>query len=410
MNELKIAVISDIHASDQDGEEARTHVRTSPPSGQPLRDPLRSLDHLLDDPLDLDEPIRADVLLCAGDMTNQARPAALEHAWNALVRFREKLGASALVATAGNHDLDSRFSYTDHDTRGVMLELEPSFPAYTGARIVDFNTSNHYWARDYAVVKIGACRIVTINSAAFHGVGDQTHMEWKHGRVTSRTVARLRRTLAAEPAPALNVLLCHHHPFRIGDVDLDDYSEMRGGEELIELLRSGNFGRWLVIHGHKHYARMTYGPGGSNAPLVLSAGSLGADLYGELSGRTSNQFYLVRCRLDAAEELGMSLAGTVDAWDWAPNIGWRPATSGLGLPNRSGFGHIPDIPGTVQQIAHISEAAPAYLSWNEVCQTYPKLAYLIPEDEAALAEALRRSGVEVLSPNGKILQIRGGSK
>jgi hypothetical protein len=156
--------------------------------------------------------------------------------------------------------------------------------------------------------------------------------------VSSFTLDRLERVLSKKTAPSkINVCLCHHHPQKHDELELGDYDDMQGGQRLLDLLGSGEFGEWLVVHGHKHHPKLVYSQGGATAPPVLSAGSLSAFLPPKTYGSAANQFYVVEFDEQSIHDFG--LVGLVRAWDWDFGNGVRAATGRSGIPSTCGFGY-----------------------------------------------------------------------
>lgn len=173
--------------------------------------------------------------------------------------------------------MDSRFKYNDHDAKSTLQGLE-KYP------FNEENLNNEYWARNIVVHETQYIRWVILNSAAHHGYKDES----RHGRISDRTLSYLKDQLAKTDNSKINVLVCHHHVYKIGAVDLDDYNEIKQGSAPLSALESGQFGSWLIIHGHRHWPSITYAPGGNNSPVVFSAGSLSAVLYDELTDKARN--------------------------------------------------------------------------------------------------------------------------
>ena len=116
---LMIAVASDFHAHDET-------IVTKPPSWLNINQPasnkaLHPTAGLVD--LISSSDLRADWLLCPGDLTHQAKPAPLNFAWAELQRISNKLKTTLVAATAGNHDMDSRYRYNNHDAKGMLLAV-----------------------------------------------------------------------------------------------------------------------------------------------------------------------------------------------------------------------------------------------------------------------------------------------
>jgi predicted MPP superfamily phosphohydrolase len=379
---LLIAVASDLHAYDEhDGDAAPSHLRITDPENQPGKHPISGLLKLISE----DSTIRADLLLCPGDLGHKAKPAPLKYAWQALQTLKEALGAGKLIATAGNHDLDSRYKYNSYDAKGALQSLAPSFP------LLDETQNDRYWSRNFVAFTEEYYNFVVLNSSAYHGTAPD---EFKHGRIAESTVSALRKHLETIPPRPINILLCHHHPQIHMELSLGEYDAMSNGQLLLDLLGSGDFGRWLVIHGHKHHPKITYASGSATSPVIFSAGSLSAALYLELAATVRNQFYLVSVSLTQPH----GFAGTIRSWDWTPGIGWGTAGKGSGLPAVCGFGHRGD-PAALA--AKIHDLLPSEkVQWGRLKELAPEIDYVMPQDFLTLKAELAKLGLLVQDVNG----------
>lgn len=372
---LRIAVLSDLHAFDshkhQGSHPSFLDVSTSPRVGD-ARNPVESALELIKQ-----ENLGADLVLCGGDMGDKAHPLGIRHAWAHLETLRDRLGARAVIATSGNHDVDSRYKYNNFDAKGVLQALTPPYP------LPDHDLNDRYWSRNFALYRTDQARILVINSSAYHGTAKE---EYAHGRVAETTLTSLANELKNTRPARINIALCHHHPHQHPDIDFDDYSEMKGGLRLLELLGSGQHGSWLIIHGHKHLPRIAYAAGGSSAPIVFAAGSFSAILYRELQTLARNQFYILSF---PQHDVRLPLAGQFRAWSWSVGAGWLPAGPGTGLPSRGGFGYrcIP-LQIAAQVADALSRARTPFLNWITLVQTIPLLAFVIPDDLRAIAQLL----------------------
>ena len=376
---LKIAVLSDLHVfnGSSNDSKAPSFIGTADSQNIPEKHPFRGLEKLIDD-----EGLSADLLICPGDMSDKADPAALQFAWQKLHWLRDKLGARQLLATNGNHDIDSRYMNDDHDAKGSLQSLVPMFPG-TSEILCD-----RYWSRNFAIYTEDDLRIVLLNSAAFHGAGKDSAREFENGRISSRTVDALARALDGEER-RVNILVCHHHPAPFNPVQEDDYSEMIGGESLLRLLNSGDHGSWLLIHGHKHYPRLDYAEGGAASPVIFSAGSFAAVLYPKLAGHARNQFYILEIPVAELDSLGLDVGGTLRAWDWIGLIGWQTAGAQSGLPHRVGFGWREAPRAIANDIAQRFGTAGSIWSADQLLSEVPKLRYLRPKDVELVARHLK---------------------
>jgi hypothetical protein len=385
---LRLAIASDLHAyAEVKDAPAPSHLRIAIAEGEPGKNPITGLQQLFSL-----ESIRANILLCPGDICHQAQPTALQHAWLSLHKLREELLAERLVATVGNHDLDSRQHSNDYDALEYIKNISPPFP------LADGMLNDKFWARHFAIIDGENYRIVVLNSSAYHGSSG----EREHGRVAEVTLHKIREELLNEAPKPVNILLCHHHPQQHMEIKLGDYDVMKNGQLLIDTLGSGDLGRWLIVHGHKHHPKLSYASGGGISPLVFSAGSLCASLYPELQSRARNQFHLVTIPIARIPALG--LVGTVESWDWASGEGWARAGTTSGLPAICGFGYRGDPILLAQRVA--AQVPQDVKNWSDVRANIPEVDYLIPQDFAAMRLALRTlHGLEIQDLHGRPQQI-----
>lgn len=335
------------------------------------------------------EKLTPDIVLCGGDLGDRADPAGLVHAWRELHQVAHECGASRALAVCGNHDLDSRYlkGDADPDPKGVLQDLVPRFPAG------DESLCDQFWAKNYVVVDDASrgFRIVLLNSSAFHG-GLQSEID--HGRVSSRTVERLRSELRKAGPRDLNVFVCHHHPFPHQRLDgKADYEAIKNGQSLINLLDEPDHGPWLMLHGHRHNARITYGASTLTNIPVIGAASFSAKT------DAANQVHLITC--ESADTLSYKLRGKVRSWTFSLGTGfvWN-SVSNNGLPGECGFGfkgNLTYLASTVKQF--IVDTGKAYVDWSEVCKAIPDVDFIAPEGFQHFVASLPAAGI-VLSFDG----------
>lgn len=379
--QVTIAVVSDIHAAipDKDGNNP-SYASTAPNKDATEKDAILSLHKFIEA-----KGIRTDYLVCCGDMADRANPTAMQYVWNKFHEIAGTLGAKPVV-TVGNHDIDSRFVESDHDARGMLRNLKPTYPL--GESSKDYE----YWSRNFVILINDNVRLVVLNSCAYHGFNPKTdNPEHEHGRVSSHTLSDLRSALSEETKRDLvNLLICHHHPHKHQDIESNDYSSMQGGEKLIDLLRDLDLGPWMIIHGHKHHPRLIHGAGGALAPLIFGVGSLSAKIHADFQGRSRNQFYILKFDIDSAAKLELQVAGEVSAWDFLLGQGWVPAKVGSGLPSRSGFGYaLSHLKKEARQITAEVDRKGGVCSWQDILDSHPHFQFVLPSDLESLAKELR---------------------
>ena len=123
---LRIAIMSDLHAAPKGGDAASGEVKLfSDDAGSAnTAHPMKGLHALIKS-----NGLRADFVLCPGDMTNKASSTALNYVWAGLHEVRDLMCAKSVLATVGNHDVDSRGHADDAFPREALMKLEPPFPA-----------------------------------------------------------------------------------------------------------------------------------------------------------------------------------------------------------------------------------------------------------------------------------------
>ena len=390
----RFLLLSDIHACDVDPSSASapSYVSSYNASGSAKHDPISDLKRIIDE---LDDE-RPDYILCAGDITNRSSPSSFNYAWSKLSNLAEQVGAE-LVATVGNHDLDSRYLANKFDPRGYAMSLSPSIPAD------DRQSFLEYWAQNFTILQRDGCRILVLNTAAFHGGGVNPTAEIEHGRISEITVQRIASELETSQTAEINILLCHHHPIRSEPSDTELEGLTKGGEKLIELLGQSDVS-WIVVHGHKHVPDLFYGHGGSNSPVVLSCASFSAQVNADAQNKNPNQVHLLTCDPVSATAAGWASSGYVRSWTWQAGPGWSPAHGVHGLPHLAGFGFRGAVRQLVDDIEKVLDTRGiGSMSWADATGAIPALERLIPRDFDQLERVAASRQIQFLS-------LRSGAK
>lgn len=370
---LRVAVLSDIHAYSSaeldKGASKPSHAEIANPEN-PAMNPFAALHDLIKR-----EGLKADVLVSGGDLGDRGSPQALTYAWTQVKRVQRALGAEILLPATGNHDMDSR-AINGYDARGALQGLA-DYPF----EATELN--NSYWATNVVVQEHTQFRSVLLNSSAYHGYQD----EWRHGRVSERTRQQLRLRLNETSDSGVNVLVTHHHLYQHGGVDLEDESAMKEAPALLKLLDSGEFGSWMIVHGHRHWPSLTRASGSQGAPIVFSAGSFSAVLYDDLQDKARNQFYILEIE---ETQPGHRVCGTFRAWDWIRDDGFLPARERSGLPHRGGFGGKLNGAELASSIAELyAQRGEPYLNYEDVLAEVPDLRFTMPSDLTQCIQLLR---------------------
>lgn len=368
---LRIAILSDLHMFSrtdpgrQGGKrETPSYLCTESDPASTTGDPLTDLMRLV-----TKAPLRADLVLCPGDLGDIASEAGIRAAWNRVQEVAKALGASCVIATPGNHDIN----HSHHEPDGCLRALT-AFP------VPEKPQRDQFWADHFTIIDGPQYRLVCLNSCAYQDSRE-------NGRFDDRARRELQQALAKVPAKPVQVLLCHHHPHQHSEYRLGEHDVMKGGQLLLDML--GRHGRWLVVHGHKHHPKLTRAAGHSSAPWVFAAGSIAAIPNPATLGHARNQFYLLEFKSDTFPTIGWG--GDGRAWDWATEDGWGPAGKDSGLPARFAFGYGGDIELLLATLApHVPTTANGYILWSELCERVPTLRRVCPRDiEELLGQGLR---------------------
>lgn len=389
MNKINFLVVSDLHSTvkDEFKDDSRLIFDTK---NQKSKHADAFIQYVTN--LDLD----IDYLICPGDISNKGDVEGFKAGWNFLHQLKNEVGAKQLLCVPGNHDHQSR----PGDHYSVIHELKfvkPAFPTDN----TQMNT--HFWGWYWMHQEFEDFNIIKLNSSAYHGLNN----EYKHGRVALETSVQihehLKNTLNFKEKK-FNILLCHHHPMPMDEVDLEpDYQVMDGGQHLLQKLDSANVGPWLVIHGHKHFASVSHGmTQRSIPPVIFSAGSLGANLYPKIEDRTANQFYILTVDIDKTENAG-PLVGTFKAYSWNLMNGWHPSKCAH-LPHKGGFGAAKTPYIIVKELKDLLKNA-TYLDANDLKLIQDEIDYYTPGQFKEFKENMDKEGIDYEFNGNEILEV-----
>lgn len=399
---VRLAVISDLHYRTYSSDnECRPAV-----SSQGVHDdPMAGLLHYLrkyKTSLEISDGKIADYLLCPGDIADKANEFAFDEGWKKLKELQNALGARHLVASTGNHEVNSRAS-SDTDRAGnVEVEIDPlktlqKYHDYPTTAFIESNQRWVYWGRGFEFVEDGEVLILLINSSHYHWT---TRMvEFERGRLGEIALAELQveiKRRVANSSQRLFVALLHHHPIphqhlshNLGNI------EMVNGPRLIEMLEASGV-PWLIIHGHKHHARLIPAQGGHYGPLVFAAGTFGAHLSGTLALETRPQFYMIDAALSPASKSEVSiliraLSWTGSDWVWATK-------KNHGLPDRCGFKLPRTDPAAIASAIRnvLDSTSNTVLKWDQVMDSVAELKYILPTDIKYVQRALANASVNTV--------------
>ncbi|MBI1676155.1 metallophosphoesterase [Shewanella sp. DW31] len=397
-NVLKIAVVSDLHFVNTENVKNGTHHSwlTFESDGS-FNDGfwLSLLEKIKTD------EIRADLLVCPGDITTHAESKALKFAWSKLNELAEALGCKFLATATGNHDVNSRSKPIDNVVRDLernnspvehLKHLEPAYP------LVDINNSNsqrshndrvHYFGSDFLLYDDSdEYRLVILNSCGAHTADP---IDYERGTISESTLKWLEKSLQninANHNKKLGILVCHHHPVLHSDHKLGTYDFMRGGQSLLEMLNK--YGKWIIVHGHKHHAKLTYHSVGSEKTIIFAAGTLSAHKLA-LGDDFANQFYILN--IDMNKKRGTP-KGTLDVYSWQANCWSLSKRTKDGVFTGVGFGDV----GCLEELADKIEdhlLSVTSTPWDAIVRHFPELSNCVPHDLKNLEAYLQERNIDL---------------
>lgn len=403
MAALTIAVLSDPHffLKDEKSSEAHSHLPVDAHGDLVVhargvnKNPIDDLKALI-----ADQGLRADVVLCPGDITTRASGTALSAGWRNLVDLAQDLDATLLCAATGNHDVDSRSQKTmvaANPIRNLSLMtgpieslklLTPSYPAFrrdTACVTTDHRAAqSRYFGESFVLLDHDPrFRVLAFNSCADHG--HDAH-EYERGTAPSSALRWVKEDVEALNQVKVNLLLVHHPLLSQSTQDGDQYSFQAGGDHLLKVIE-GAADDWLVINGHKHHGELKNGPSTTGVNVTLfSAASFSAVVESQAEG-SENQFYLIDLERDHDDRL----LGNLRTWNWHVGNRWRKAPPGrhAGVYDDCGFGN----PRKPQQLAAdiYSHFNTGTRNWVDLRSAMPELAYVLPDALRATRHLLRKN-------------------
>jgi metallophosphoesterase superfamily enzyme len=383
--EAVFAILGDPHFTEEHGSHLKIKKSGELASDVPTTNPWAGLKQLV-----VAQGLEADAILCPGDIAFQNSANTLSAGWKHLVDLGELMNCEHVVSATGNHDVTSR-SQAEMFKKAVIRNLKAGYGPFEQLKClhppypsVTRGDADHRQGRDHRVRYFGASlllvtaakyQILVVNSCSEHG-----HDEFEHERGTfpPSAVHELKVALAQCDPKRISVAIMHHPPESYTQDGAGAHDFIDNGQELLKLL--ADQGDWLVVHGHKHEARLRQASGSGLQPVVFGAASLAIHIE-EVKGTVRNQFYLLKVRLQSR-----GLTGRFQTWDWFSGRGWEPARpDGDGIYDGATFG-ARDAGRVITDIAALS---PLPMDWSEVIRRVPDADLLPPEARNQVRQRLR---------------------
>lgn len=374
---MKVAVLSDIHATPLSSDYVSLLSGNTPRSPRKGH-PIMSLEDLIKK-----DDLKTDYVFIPGDITDKCNDQGFQIAWDAMCRVKSALKAKEIIATTGNHDVDSYNIHAKGPFDPIKDQLGEEYPFLCEDR------RNQYWANSFALIDYNPLLVLVLNSVAAHRDKETA----KRGGVTEVTLEQMKTSIVKfsetqDLDSRIRVAMCHHHPHQHSGVDLLDTELMELGDKFLTLLEQYKFS--ILIHGHKHHPSLEYAKGGYDSTAVFAAGSFSKTTSRDPVNRPRNLFHIISFE----ENIGGHTRGTIQSWQFHLLSGWTPSAEALTqFPSLTGFGYR----GLLSELATKvnSMITGAYISWQEFLQKIPEAKHLIPKDFHELRQELDKNGLEI---------------
>ena len=383
--EVVFAILGDPHFTEEHGSHLKIEKSGELASNSPTTNPWAGLYQLVDT-----LGLKADAILCPGDIAFQSNPVTLAAGWKHLVALGERMNCEHVVCATGNHDVTSRsqaemlkMSLIRNLKAGYgpfeqLKRLNPPYPSVIRGDTDHQQGRNQrvqYFGAGLVLVTASKYQILIVNSCCEHGHDDFEH---ERGTFPPSAVDELQAALKQCDGEKVSIAIMHHPPESHTQDGAGAHDFVDNGQELLKLL--ADQGHWLVVHGHKHEARLGHASGSGLEPFVFGAASLAIHIE-EVSGTVKNQFYLLRVRLEPR-----GLTGRFQTWDWSTGRGWESARpDGDGIYDGAAFG-ARDVGRVIMDIVALS---PLPMDWSEVICKVPDADLLPPQARNQVLQRLR---------------------
>ncbi len=332
-----------------------------------------------------DEDLVPDVVVCAGDISNKGSYAAFKNIWGGLLSLKEDMGCEALLCVPGNHDLQSRLD-EEFDPKYFLQFHSPLFPS------PKFEKNTHFGAWHWFHEDHNDFNAIMINTSAYHGYTD----EYQRGRIAPNITDQIEKFIKSDEfnEKVVNFIVCHHHPRKMEHVEFgSDYEAIDGGEKFLDMISSVGKGAWIIFHGHKHWPQLqNVGP--SSGPIMISSGSLSANIHDEIKKEVTNTFCYINIDIERTEETGVP-SGSYLAYEHYLGRGWIKSRNKR-MPHCGGFGSLSAprlLAGKIKK--HVEEQG-NFVRISEMPDVESELRFMLPVEVEKLKSELERLGVETI--------------
>lgn len=364
---ITLAIVSDLHCRyiGSDSGPMRTYLTSDALRDPPQQHPIEALNAFIDT-----NGLEADYLLCPGDIADRMDRQGFISGWGYLLELRLKFQAKELLATTGNHDVDSRNKLGLGEALALPKKILQGYP------VEDRDNQSRFWANHYHIRSTDNVHFFVFNSAYSHFDEKSANESKIETSILSKIEADFK---ALGTQKGLRIAMCHHHPTQHANMSYKDGDVMDKGDKLLQLLAKYDF--QIIIHGHKHEPRLSY----LHEMAVFAAGSFSShenvrDLGAE------NVFHMITLHKGETQ-------GEIESFVYSPGKGWYRKT-GAYFPTYTGFG-CRDQPEQLAKAINVwfdqhaqNLSAGSICSFDDLLIAIPNIKFLIPATQDKLANIL----------------------
>lgn len=338
-----------------------------------------------------DQKGNIDALVCLGDFAHQAKKLVLLQVWHDLHEVARELGIDTVIGITGNHDIATRIDDVDEAASRIdfLKEIQPNFPS------PNIQLSDGYHKDGVGTSEVGECLLVALDTCKLHGLGKNGETSqgiWSVGHLTDGMIEKTMEAIEASSCEHVLVMM-HHHPLKIDDIEDQQYDQMSKGPQFLALLGASEK-NCIVVHGHKHLVNLKKAPIGDRPAVLFSAASLAAYPYRGQDSHFSNQFHLLE--FDLSERLHPQ--GTILSWDWGASR-WE-ASKKHSMPHVKKFGPTIEIDKVEEKLRKIPIVGS--LNRMKLLAAIPEVEYLSLDEIEEMNKRLEPTGREILQRQSQV--------
>jgi predicted phosphodiesterase len=358
---FSVAIASDLHCQlRHSGSIQESFLLVGAPRSPAGCHPVQSLIEYMQE-----KKIKADCLLCLGDVANRASKEGLTTGISYLFELEKELKCKNVICTVGNHDVDSRKTEST-DPFSLSQSAHPRFP-------MNPRKNTQYWGNGSAVIKISnKALFAVLNTVADH-VDEPTA---KRGSFLPHRIDRLDTDLNRyKKSELIRIAVLHHHPVLHSSTGYTTTDVLENGDQVLDLLSKHRFD--VVIHGHKHQPLIRRYDSSGRIMIVIAAGSFSAILQ-KIGSSTRNLFHILSITKKKGKD---DFAANLKSWEYNYGRGWHPTSrKSSGLPRDIQFRRNISAVELDKVITFIRSQPLAKITGKKLFARFPGLAFLLPDE------------------------------